>query len=322
MNTTIPELSDEQIESMRFAIMSDVDKSTRTRARSYRRVLVTVVTVIALGGIGSQVIGSNSGSQSDSASRASSGSADRKATSPGSVQAESGSDSAKSALKNDRREIVTTGSLGMTVAHPTDTASKISAVVSSAGGRVDSRSETAPEGDNGGHVHLVVRIPQTKVDGTIDVFRSYGKMDYVNVDDVDVTAQGKDLDARIKALRISVARLEGLMKNANTTSELLRAENALTTRQAELDSLVSQRTGLSDQVALSSLGIELSPKVAANSVSPSGFWGGVVSGWNGLVATIDGAVHLVGLILPWGVALGLLTAVGWLVTRRRSSRVA
>lgn len=326
MNTSIPELSDEQIESMRFAIMSDVDKSARSKTRRYRQVVLGAATVIALGGIGTGVIQSYGESNSVTASSQKEGDASRSGGGPSTQydnavpEGQSADDSAGKAALDADREVITTGSVGMTVADPVDTATKISTWVSTAGGRVDSRSETASKDDDGGSVHLLIRIPQSKVDGSIDTFRTYGTIEYVNIEDTDVTTQGQDLDARINALKISVSRLESLMKDANSTNELLRAETALTERQAELDSLVSQRKHLSDQVDLSAITIDLAAKASANSPSADGFWGGVVAGWNGLVSTIEGAVHTLGVVLPWALVLGALGGIVWLVTRRRSSR--
>ena len=308
--STIPELSDKQIDSMRFAIMSDITKSARAKTHRYRQVAVSAVAVIALGGIGVQVIGSGAGSTNDSASSAVVGDQSAKGTSP---------ELAKGTATDTNREIITTGSVRMTVAKPQESAQKISRWVDSIGGRVDSRSEIAPEGDSGGSVMLLIRIPQTKVTASIDELNRFGKVDNISLSDNDVTTQGKDLDARIGALRISVNRLQSIMKNSASTTELIKAESALTERQANLESLVAQRKGLSEQADLSSIEVQLAAKPMANSVSPSGFWGGIVTGWNSLVSTIDGFVHGLGVILPWGLAIGLLSGTAWLVTRRKST---
>ena len=324
MNTTIPELSDEQIESMRFAIMSDVDKSARARTRRYRQIAVSAVAVIAIGGIGAQVIGTTVGpgvTTAGSDSSAKSGGNERsmpETVPPNELNADKGGIVAP----DTDREIITTGSVGMTVAQPVIAAREISAWVDTIGGRVDSRSETAPTVDNGGSVHLVIRIPQEKVNGSVDQLRSYGTIEHVNLNDYDATTEGKDLDARIQALRISVERLEDIMKKSTSSAELIRAESALTERQANLESLVAQRKGLSEKADLASIAVDLAAKPVAKSVTPSGFWGGVVTGWNSLVATIDGAVHGLGVILPWGIVVGLLSGIAWLLVRRRASHTS
>ncbi|MEO6472639.1 MAG: DUF4349 domain-containing protein [Aeromicrobium sp.] len=326
MNTTIPELSDDQIESMRFTIMTDVGKAARSKTRRYRQIVLGTATVVALAGIGGTALGSGGAPDASYSTASRAATSDSAARDSGSqVNGLAKSDAAGSegfpATLQTNREIITTGMISMTVSRPTDAAQKISRWVETVGGRIDSRDEIAPVGDDGGSVHLVIRIPQSKVTGTIDKFRSYGKVNSVNLADQDVTTEGQDLDARIKALRISVARLENLMKDAKSTSDLLKAEAALSERQANLDSLVAQRKGLTDQVSLSSLNIDLSAKPMANSVSPSGFWGGVVSGWNALVSAIDATVHGIGVILPWGLALALLGGIAWVGRRVIRKRV-
>lgn len=328
MNTSTPELTDKQIDSMRFAIMSDINTSARAKTHRYRQVVVGAIAVVALGGVGAQLIGSMSGGSFDAlkADNASSGEAADTSGGPrndaASPESASEDSSGNTAGLSAGREIITTGSVHMTVSKPPEAAQKISRWVDAIGGRVDSRSEIAPERSNGGSVMLLIRIPQAKVTGSIDELNRFGKIDNISLSDTDVTTQGKDLDARIGALRISVDRLEGIMKNSASTTELIRAESALTERQANLESLLAERKGLSDQADLSSIEVQLASEPSANSVSGSGFWGGIVTGWNGLVTTIDGAVHGLGIILPWGLALGLLGGIAWLVLRRKSSGVS
>ena len=340
MNNTIPELSDEQIDSMRLVIKNDVDKLARAKTRRYRQAVVGAAAIVAFASVGTTAVqsidlnsdtvgiasqsddaGSSSGSESGGdESRLSDlsdqdSAADQKATPEGAL--DPGTAKPGAVAEDPAREIVTTGSVGMSADAPVDAAAKISTYVIAAGGRVDSRSETASKDDDGGRVHLVIRIPQPKVEDTVEELRGLGTVGHVNIDDHDATTEGKDLDARIKALQVSVDRLSDLMAKADSTNELIRAESALTQRQAELDSLVSQRKGLTDRVSLSSIEINITAKSSASSPSASGFRGGFVDGWNALVSTFEGAVHGFGVILPWLVALSVLAGLTWLVTRRR-----
>lgn len=328
MNTTIPELSDEQIESMRFAIMTDVGKAARARTRRYRQVVLGAAVVVALGGVGAGVIGASHGptpsnvsaSKTESGLASTAGGAAKRGPTNSTAGGTATDKAAPNALQVPGREIITTGTLSMTVEKPMTTADQIIRYVEAARGRVDSRDETAASGANGGSVALVIRIPQASVSAAIDKFRSFGKVDAVSLAAQDVTTQGQDLDARVKALRISVARLEAIMKDSKSTADLLGAETALSQRQADLDSLVSQRKGLSDQVALSSIQISISASPTANSPTPSGFRGGVIDGWNAMVSAIDSTVHGIGVAIPWGLALVVLGGIAWV--GRRVARTA
>lgn len=329
MNTSIPELSDEQIGSMRFAIMSDLNKSARSRTRRYRHMAVGAVAVVALGAIGAQVLGSTPGPNTSFSAYKSDDSAgsdsSREAATPLATSlAAPGTDRlSESGTADSARKVITTGSIILTVSDPAKSAQKIARWIESIGGRVDSRSEQAAEGNDGQHASLTVRIPQSKISGSIDKLGTFGKIESVALDENDVTSQAQDLDARIKALQISVGRLEDFMRTATSSSALLQSERALTDRQGTLESLAAERKHLNDQVRMSTISIDLFAKATAQGVGPSaGFRGGLVSGWNSLVTTIDGAVHGLGVILPWGIALGLVAGIAWLVTRRKPSGVS
>jgi hypothetical protein len=116
-----------------------------------------------------------------------------------------------------------------------------------------------------------------------------------------------------------VARLQALMDGAATTEALLAAERALSERQAQLESLQSQRALLADQVELSTLSVHLHPFGVAPAGGPDGFLDGLSTGWRALVSTLGAAVVVLGILLPWLVVVGVLAA-GVLVPIRRLRR--
>jgi hypothetical protein len=215
------------------------------------------------------------------------------------------------------RQVIVTGSVNLTVKEPKDVAQRLSAYVESIGGRVDERTQNNDSG--GGSAFLKVRVPSGKVTSTIAHLKTYGTVDDVSLENTDVTSQTADLGARIKALQLSIDRLETIMGDADTSAELIKAESALTQRQSELDSLKSQQATLAGQVQLSTLSIDLSQKNKADKVSPGGFHGGLVDGWNGVVSTVNHIVKVVGVLLPWAAIVAALSGAYVLVMRRRRS---
>jgi hypothetical protein len=215
-----------------------------------------------------------------------------------------------------KADIVTTGTVRMTVKSPTEAADKFVAATVGAGGHVDSRSEQSGHGRP--TVDLTLRIPSAKVEGVLAEVGKLGVVDSIQINHEDVTAQRVDLDARIKALQTSVDRLLDLMSKAASTSTLLEAENALTERQADLDSLKSQRATLGDQIAYSTITVSLGTEPEV--IAPGGFFGAVKDGWDALVSFGGAVAATIGFLLPWLPVFALLVGAFWLLRRRQLRR--
>src|SRR3954451_3102825 len=222
------------------------------------------------------------------------------------------------------RQIVTTPTASVTVKHPAAGAQRVSELVEAAGGRVDQRTEQAASGgsgDQGAVADLVVRVPADALTGLLADLEDVGKVTNVSVSHSDVTAKTTDLDARTSALQTSVTRLQGLMGQAASTQDLLAAEKALSERQADLESLQSERALLADQVELSTLAVHLQPSGVAPPGGPHGFLEGLGTGWKALLTTLAAFVVVLGILLPWLVVAGVVTG-GVLVPLRRVRRRA
>ncbi|MEU2041308.1 DUF4349 domain-containing protein [Nocardia niwae] len=219
-----------------------------------------------------------------------------------------------------RKEVVT-GSIEITADAPVAAAGTVLDQVRAAGGRVDSRTEQPGTDDTEPTATLVVRLPADKTDAFISGLGGVGQVTRITTNRDDVTMQWEDLDARIKALQASVDRLRALIAGATSTSDLLAAEQALSGRQGELDSLTAQKRRLDDQVALSTLTIEITTDHKGSGDDPDNFWDGIVAGWNSLVDWLQDAVVFSGKAIPWLGFLAVVAAVLWgavrLVRRRK-----
>ncbi|MFD6176528.1 MULTISPECIES: DUF4349 domain-containing protein [unclassified Isoptericola] len=219
------------------------------------------------------------------------------------------------------REIVTTGSATVVADDPAAAASRLARLVEEAGGRVERRTETATTADSPGTASMTVRLPANRMTGAVEALDKLGAVEDVDVQTEDVTGQGQDLDARIAALSTSTDRLRDLMKTAGTTEDLLQVEQELSTRQADLDALTAQRQRLSDQVAMSTLDVQIVPEPLTAAATRGGFVGGLTSGWHALVTTLQTIVLVLGVLLPW-LVLAALGYLGFRWLRRRTRPAA
>ena len=225
----------------------------------------------------------------------------------------------RDAVAVERSQIIT-GDLYLTVDAPLDAADEVQRIVESAGGRVDSRSEYTDWQTELPSAYLWVRIPVDALDDTLASIEALGVLESKSLNNSDVTLQVVDLDARIGVLESSIEKLRALQDQAATTAELIEVETALSDRQAELDSLNSQRNYLTDQVQYASIGVQLSSPDVAPEREPGGFLDGIISGWNAMIAFFAGTIVFFGFIVPWFALLAGAGLVVWLVYRWRFRR--
>lgn len=241
-------------------------------------------------------------------------------TGGGGDNAEDGTDSGESPTGN--RSVIVTGSMLMTVDKPLDAADKAATIVKGAGGRVDARDETAPDEWSGGSATLTLRIPADRLDSVVEDLRALGTVDQFTTTASDVTNEVTDLDARISTLRASTERIESLLLEAKGITDIIKLEDELASRQAELESLEAQQRGLGDQVALSTIELSLTtvPVEIVEDDSPATFLDGLKTGWNGLTNFISVALVVFGVLLPWLIVLAAITLAILGTARLRKAR--
>ena len=151
--------------------------------------------------------------------------------------------------------------------------------------------------------------------------QNLGDVQEVSLNSFDVSLQKVDLDARIQVLESAIARLNELLAEAANTADLIAVESALSERQAELDSLQSQRDYLSDQTLFATLSVSLITPLSATPADPDGFLDGIVRGWESVLAFFAGVMVWAGILVPW-IGLAAVVILLGIVIRRIRKRKA
>jgi predicted small secreted protein len=221
--------------------------------------------------------------------------------------------------------VITTGYLSLIVQTPAEAADQITEIVNDSGGRIASRSDYTPIDFGQPSSYLEARIPANQLDDTLDLITAVGEVQEISLNTMDVSLQKLDLDARIQVLDASMQRLRELLAGASSTSDLVAIESALAERQAELDSLLSQRAYLSDQTLFATISISVATPADATPKDPDGFVDGILRGWEGILAFFAGAIVWAGILVPWlGLLLVVVLIIGLLraiIRRRRNSKI-
>ena len=175
---------------------------------------------------------------------------------------------------------------------------------------------------------LALHIPSDRFDHALDALSGLGDVVSREQSAEDVTEQVVDLDSRIATQRASVDRVRALLARAGTVDEIVRIEQEVTTREAELESLLQRRQALAGQVAMSTVTMRVSrtdaPPPPPVQEDRGGFLTGLSDGWGAFIAAGAVTLRVVGALLPFLVALGIpaVLAVRWWRRRRTPAPVA
>jgi hypothetical protein len=261
---------------------------------------------------------SDSGATSGSADKAAAQGEDAGAGAQSGSDARGGKGDQAAAPPKLTTHIIHTASLTVQVKDVPKSLDEARTVVENAGGVVG--SETTDR-DHEGHERsrAVLRVPSDKYEEVLADLEGSGKLIDRKRKAQDVTEQVVDVESRIKSQRASVARIRELMDQATKLSDVVTLEGELSSRQADLESLLAQQVSLKDRTSLATITLSLSETPVKKTVEDEdpGFVDALAGGWNAFVTMFRWIALALGAVLPFvvGAALLLLLWTRFLRTR-------
>jgi hypothetical protein len=217
------------------------------------------------------------------------------------------------------RQVVRTATIGLRVTNLRTAESAVRQIAAGAGGYA------GEEDDQSGQASFTLQVPQAALDVVLDQLSHQGTQTSRTEHAQDVTDQMVDVRSRLATQTASVDRVRALMDKATSIGDVVNIEGELTKREADLESLEQQQAELTNQVAMSTVSVQLTQAatpVAAAAVTPSGFVGGLASGWHAFLGALGVLLVVLGAVLPFlVVSAGLGLLAWWLVRRRRAAAV-
>ena len=190
-----------------------------------------------------------------------------------------------------------------------------------AGGFVGKESTSR---DEEGHerTDVVLRVPVEKYDEVLADLEGAAKLLERTANAQDVTDQVVDVESRISTQRASVARIRELMDKATKLSDVVTLEGELSSRQADLESLLARQASLKDRTSLATITLSLSekPVVKAAEDDDPGIGDALVGGWDAFVTMLRWVVVALAAVLPFLAGLALIMLVWLRLVRPRLPR--
>ncbi len=122
-------------------------------------------------------------------------------------------------------------------------------------GRIDNWSTR-----DGTWLEMTLRVPEPRLDETMDRLADLGKVVGRSLRSRDVTEEVIDLEARLRNLQALRDRLRSYLGQALNLEEILKVERELARVQTEIESIEGRLKLLKSQVAMSELEVRVRKK--------------------------------------------------------------
>jgi hypothetical protein len=158
---------------------------------------------------------------------------------------------------------------------------------------------------------LVLRVPPAHLDAVLTALAGTGTVSYRTLSETNVTGQVADVASRLSSAQASIAELRGMIDKAASMNDLISLEQALASRESDLESLEAQQRALAGQVGYATVTAgyfvpagQAAATVAGRHRNP--FSAGLTDSWHALIAAGHGLLAAVGWLLPFAVLAALL----------------
>ena len=198
-------------------------------------------------------------------------------------------------------EIARVGAITLLVPNVDKTVSDVSALTRGERGDVLSLDDKI-DAQNGTHPSalLEIRVPESRFENTLRSLGLIGTTQARSITAEDVSSQIVDTSARLRNLRHTERDIQKLMDRSGTVSEVLEAENQLSTVREQIETLDAQVTELRTHVRYSTISVTIEAE-AASLVSEPGLAAQLSAAWNK-------SVHAAGAF-----TLGIVINAIWLI---------
>lgn len=274
----------------------------------------------------------SAGDAVDEAPAADSGNDDGRAADPGEA-ADGDASAVPVAGSTAGRRVIRTAELVLEVEDPAAAAADVVAIATDAGGFV-ATTDLMRDAEGVVSGTIVLRVPSDALLPTVEALDALAAAVPVNrIDEVDVTAEATDLQARLTNLTAYERELRELLGDVRETTtrpdDLLTVFERIRSVRQEIDTLEARLAVLDDQVALATVTVELQPTARSVPVTdPSWSPGDTVraaltSLARTLAGLVDAVIWLTLAVLPVLLLVALpvlLLWFAWRAHRRRHPR--
>lgn len=170
-------------------------------------------------------------------------------------------------LPKSQPQLVKTAALSLTLTSLERGVAAIETIVQQQQGDILQLEDQTPSSTKTHHqVSLTLRVPQSRLDATLQALKALGTVDRQSITAEDVSDQLVDYQARLRNLRRSETALLQIMERSGSVGDVLKVAQELSNVRSSIEQLDAQLHSLQNRVAYASVRLTLTAATATTPV--------------------------------------------------------
>ena len=221
-----------------------------------------------------------------------------------------------------RPQLIKKAHVSLSVESVEESFEQVRGVIAQQQGDVLSMQDT---GDRNRSVRFTLRVPQDRLNTTLDALTELGKVESRSISTDDVSGQLVDLQARLANAKKSEEALQEIMSRSGDISDVLDVSRELSNVRQSIEQMAAQQKSLQTQVRYSTVTVNLESAIAFSPTTKPAFSRQISNSWSAATSSVgDFTTDLLQLglwLLAYSPYLAVLACGGVLLNRvRRSAR--
>lgn len=204
------------------------------------------------------------------------------------------------------REVIHSARLQVRADDVDASAAKAKQMVTAAGGYVQRESSRTDPARS----QITLRVPADRYTELLNrLGTELGTKLELSQEAEDVTGEVADVAARVRSAEAALTSFRKLYERADSIDEIIRLEDEIAEREADLEALQARQKSLKDSTSFATVTVTLvgkSTPVDEPKHDDGGFMGGLRSGWSAFTTFVGGVAMVFGWLLPFLITAAVL----------------
>ena len=182
------------------------------------------------------------------------------------------------------KQVISQASVSLNVSNVSTALNQVETMAQNLGGSVDNMNSSGAQ--NQQQANVTIRVPANQFLTALNQLQGMGTVESQNINSQDVTQQYIDLQAQLTSAQLEEQSLQAILAKATTVSDEIAIQDQLTQVIAQVENLQGQINYMQNQVAMSTITVNLNTPQVSTGQAPSGTLNVAVDNVDNTIASV------------------------------------